>query len=322
MKNKILIAMALITGCFYSKEGSDSENRRNMNSSIFKSAYEGNAKEVEGYLDRGVNIDSKENGNTALHYAAQNGHKEVVKLLLLRNANSFLYNNEGRSSYDIAKNKETKEIIKKYSLNEEGQSIIEEAVIKYSHKSNELEIIKKIIAEGAVFNIGSRPELEIAAKSDYQDIVNLLLDSGADAKVGFPLAYAKSLNVIEALLDKGANINLPDAKVLSINGNIAKLLLEKGVNPNTQNSQGKTALMYAAESRDYKTAVAAIEALLEAGAKLSIKDEDGNTALHHFNLNNINTSIIENIKKALLKASDVEEAKKIKNNKGDLADIN
>src|SRR5215210_6360201 len=55
---------------------------------LFSAARRGDAKAVADLLDQGVDVNSKTAyGATALHFAADKGHVEVVRLLLQRKAN-------------------------------------------------------------------------------------------------------------------------------------------------------------------------------------------------------------------------------------------
>jgi ankyrin repeat protein len=56
------------------------------------------AAEIEGFIQQeGVNSADPENGNRAIHIAAQNGHLDLVKLLLARKADVNAQNNGGQT---------------------------------------------------------------------------------------------------------------------------------------------------------------------------------------------------------------------------------
>jgi ankyrin repeat protein len=67
-------------------------------------AYEGHVEVVENLLDQGADKDKADNdGNTALHLAAENGHFEVANVLLSWGAKLDLCNNQGQTPSDIAR---------------------------------------------------------------------------------------------------------------------------------------------------------------------------------------------------------------------------
>lgn len=52
------------------------------NKQFVQAARDGDLELVKNLLQKGVDVNSKIEGNTALHLASQNGHKEVVQILL------------------------------------------------------------------------------------------------------------------------------------------------------------------------------------------------------------------------------------------------
>lgn len=67
---------------------------------FLKAALTGNLPDVEKMLKEGINVDLQSpEGFTALSVAAQNGHQEVVKLLLNRKAAVDLANVQGGNTF-------------------------------------------------------------------------------------------------------------------------------------------------------------------------------------------------------------------------------
>jgi ankyrin repeat protein len=91
--------------------------------------------------------------------------------------------------------------------------------------------------------------------------------------------------IVECLLEAGASVNSQtdsgDTPVhLSIMDDYfeaASQMLNKDFNPNIQNCHGTTCLMLVV-NKDQEI----VQRLLDIGADPSIKDTEGNTALHHF----------------------------------------
>ncbi|MDX2074033.1 MAG: ankyrin repeat domain-containing protein [Alphaproteobacteria bacterium] len=63
-------------------------------------------------------------------------------------------------------------------------------------------------------------------------------------------------------------------------GDDVKLLLKQGANPNSANDQGLPLLFTAAARKDAE-AINVVQALLESGADVNVKDKDGQTALYY-----------------------------------------
>lgn len=52
-------------------------------------------------------------GNTALHYSVMNGHLDVTRMLLKRNADPLAHNIDGKGPLDVCNDKEIKRAIEK-----------------------------------------------------------------------------------------------------------------------------------------------------------------------------------------------------------------
>ena len=57
-------------------------NSNKMNEDLIKAAANGDIKEIKKLLESGLNVNVLLNGQSALHAAAQNGHLDIVKVLL------------------------------------------------------------------------------------------------------------------------------------------------------------------------------------------------------------------------------------------------
>lgn len=133
-------------------------------------------------------------------------------------------------------------------------------------------------------------------------IIQLLLEAGADPELDSiyfsdpPLIRAigiqirteienKPLKICQMLIDAGANVNQRNSTGETPlwwasgydNVEILKLLLDKGANVNAINSYVVTPLMRAAEYEMYDN----VQILLSHGACVTLKDEQGQTALDY-----------------------------------------
>lgn len=149
--------------------------------------------------------------------------------------------------------------------------------------------------------------LSYAAGNDETEIVRLLLENGADAKLTDPESRGSSLHrasmggsteSIEMLVAQGANVNgktdlgetpiygaiteyaiRDDNEEGPIEESAIECLLKHGANVNVQNSRGMTPLMWAAIKNEEPEAATVISRLLKQGADVQPQDEEGESAL-------------------------------------------
>lgn len=111
--------------------------------------------------------------------------------------------------------------------------------------------------------------------------------------------YQKRTEIAKLLINAGSNVNIKDEQkyqetplIFSITFDqyeVFKQLLDSGADPNLTANDGSTPIMYAAglgkasTSAKYqnKGMLEYVKALIKKGAKLDLKDSNGNTALHH-----------------------------------------
>ncbi|MBQ7593986.1 MAG: ankyrin repeat domain-containing protein [Synergistaceae bacterium] len=245
---------------------------------------------TEGQIRRGIVrgadfnfMDDK--GNTALYFAAMNNtHPEAVKLLIEQT---------NKLSSDVR------------------QKRLNEALI-YAAKSNpNPEVIKTLLEAGANTAYSHQDYVTTsltyatalfysAAKNPNLEVMKLLLDSENSIRrelimQGFILTgrgesllecalWNLNIEIPRFLIKSGANVQLRDTggRTLLMKGIIPggiapiKLLAEAGLDVNSQDNNGKTALMYAAE---YSEPFKRIQELIACGADVNIQDNNGRTAL-------------------------------------------
>ncbi|WP_127717486.1 ankyrin repeat domain-containing protein [Halobacteriovorax sp. HLS] len=143
---------------------------------------------------------------------------------------------------------------------EDGRTLLTRAAFE-----GKIEMIKYIIEElKAGVNIADKDQITPimeAVSTENEDIVNYLIDQGAD---------------IHATNKLGA-----DALTMALSGSsehIVSRLLSKGANPNHKwNKKSFSHLMLASRNGHQMS----VKLLLKAGAAVNDKDVDGNTALHY-----------------------------------------
>lgn len=241
------------------------------NNKLIDAAKSGSSADIEAALADGADINAKDVGNgiTALIWASQNGHIDVVKVLLDKGADINIKNSNGVTSLIMA------------------------------IQNSSMDIVKLLLDKGAEVNTvrpnDSVTPLIMALWKGNSDIIKLLLDKGADVNaklpsIGITAIFMATQNgyvdVVKLLIEKGADVNVKEINsgttplmAATIHGQpeVAKLLLESGADVNAKTTTtGQTALMIA--SQQGKTEIAKL--LLEKSADVNIKDDKNNgTAL-------------------------------------------
>jgi len=133
-----------------------------------------------------------------------------------------------------------------------------------------IEKVKFLLARGANVNGGSQPTIHAGIRSGHRDIVELLIQHGADinAKDKWGRGYTP--------LQRAAIRGRPE---------LVELLLEAGADISVKNDRGQTALHVSLDIRNsdypqYRQSKDAVELLLAKGADVNLKDKDGRTPLH------------------------------------------
>ena len=164
----------------------------------------------------------------------------------------------------------------------------EDVPLMQAVKSGDLAEVKKLIGTGADVNVklfnGFTP-LHMAASENQAEIANLLIEAGADVNTSMmngltPLSIAAErgyVDVIKALLANNAKVDYPPVAMAVTNGNLelVKLLLESGA-PVTIKSENGATLLHAAAFAG-KTDM--IEWLIEKGVDVNAVDSNGRTPL-------------------------------------------
>ena len=159
---------------------------------IHDAAWGGDLAGVQAELDKGTDVNAKDALGTPLHYAADLGHKEIVKLLIANDA-------------DVS------------AKTKWGQPPMQNAA-----PSGHKEIVELLIAKGADVNDaddGGWTPLHEAVDRGHKEIAELLIAEDADVNAKdedgiTPLLRALSgqKEIVELLITKGADVNAKDDK--------------------------------------------------------------------------------------------------------------
>lgn len=226
-------------------DGCDGEGR----TALRAAAWGGHEEIVLTLLDYGAQVDKADSkGRTPLIAAAYMGHHEAVEILLDHNANVDLADGDGRTALSVAALcVPTAAGVKGYG---EVASLLLERGADPGHRDHD----------------GMTPLL-LAAYEGHEDIVELLLEAGADVdETAGPDANAPSAAAVTPLLAAAA---MGHIKTVS-------RLLFWGAAVDAIDSEGRTALCLAAA----RGSVEVVRALLDRGLDENHKDDLGWTPLH------------------------------------------
>ena len=177
----------------------------------------GDLGKVKAFLERGIDINAKDTNNrTALHYAAEEGHKKIVELLLAHGADLNASTSYGRTAAELAMSRGHTEIVK--LLVSKGADI---SPLHLAIYLKDVAKARSLIESGADVNkrtpYGTNP-LQRAVDAGFKDIAELLVAKGAEVNAKdnwdwtalHSAAHNGSKDMVEFLIAKGANVDAKD----------------------------------------------------------------------------------------------------------------
>lgn len=245
---------------------------------LLDAAKTGKVKNIERLLKKEINInvtDTEGLKNTALIYAADLGHRDVVKTLVDAGADVNIRNEEG----------ETAIMKSAFAINFEP--------VNGNNYNNYNEIIDILFDKKAnleYMTSNKQTALMLAPSGLRSKLIRKIKDSRKNIKNYFgdyPLIYAASKNdiyLLRTLISEKVDINQQDENgdtalmVASYWGrlSIAKALIDGKAKLNITNKKGDSALKNAAYNKHYNIA----EALIKAKANLNVKIDNENILLY------------------------------------------
>lgn len=230
---------------------------------IYHVGGQGNEEKIKPYLDASGNINAQDKkGMTALHWAAINGHVDIVERLIQEDADLNIQNNEGKTALQFAA----------------GNGFVN--------------IVSDLVHAGAQVNTADKrgqTALHWAVWKNHLPVVKLLMHdarpniNAKDAMGVTPLLWANDPEIFNELIQNDADITAIDNAGRSIlhratNPEVIQLALEqKLINQDLRDNEGMTPLMYAVSIGN----IDVIPLLLQEGADVNLKDYiKGRSALH------------------------------------------
>lgn len=197
------------------KNGAEIDGIRESVPPLHIAAAEDQREIIEYLISQQVNINKKDPaGRTALMYAASEGHKYSVQILIESNADRSIIDSEGATARDYAEY-EKKYDIQNY-LKVDNRPNIHQATI-----DGLMEKVKRMVEEGMDINTRDdygRTPLHLAAANNHTIDMRVLIDLGAminaqDKRNRTPLMYAAAdgkRGAAVLLVSKLADVNIQD----------------------------------------------------------------------------------------------------------------
>ncbi|KAK7267029.1 hypothetical protein RIF29_19693 [Crotalaria pallida] len=232
--------------------------------------------------------DSKDqNGQTLLHLAVSQGRPDLVQLLLEFKPNVEALSRSGSTPLEAASSSGESliaELLLAHKANTERSGSFMFGPIHYAARNGHIEVLRLLLLKGAKVDSLSKDgntALHLAVEEHRRDCARLLLANGARTDIRNAGEGDTPLHIAASTGDD----------------NMVKLLLQKGANKDVRNRQGKTAYDVATENGHVrlfdalclgdklciavrKGEVRTIQKLLEIGAAINGRDQNGWTALH------------------------------------------
>ncbi|RSM18339.1 hypothetical protein CDV31_002858 [Fusarium ambrosium] len=267
--------------------------------SLMRASEAGHHAVVSFLLKEGARVESR-HSRQAMSLSLENGHVEIVRLLIEANADLYLDPGSLKKALNTASRKGF-EPMAKYLL--EGKADVCDpefyTALCMASKNGHLAIVKLLLERGVPLELDAtdwspQPALTEASRSGHEAIVRLLVQQGAnieapDAEGGTALAKASMYGyeaIVRFLVQQGANLEAPDAEGrtalsnASMNGRGAtvKFLVQQGANIESRDSKGLTPLHQAASGKHAFKSM--IKILIDNRADIYARDKKGSTPLH------------------------------------------
>uniref|UniRef100_A0A673K4S7 E3 ubiquitin-protein ligase MIB1 n=1 Tax=Sinocyclocheilus rhinocerous TaxID=307959 RepID=A0A673K4S7_9TELE len=281
----------------------ETQESGDINEELVKAAANGDLAKVEDILKRpDVDVNGQCAGHTAMQAASQNGHVDVLKLLLKHNVDLEAEDKDGdRAVHHASFGDEGSviEVLHRGGADLNARNKRRQTPLHIAVNKGHLQVVKTLLDFGCHPSLqdseGDTP-LHDAISKKRDDMLSVLLEAGADVTItnnnGFNALHHAALrgnpSAMRVLLSKLPRPWIVDEKkddgytalhlaALNNHVEVAELLVHQGnASLDIQNVNQQTALHLAVERQHTQI----VRLLVRAEAKLDVQDKDGDTPLH------------------------------------------
>jgi len=275
---------------------------------------EGNLETLELLLQHGANINTRDqDGRTPLALATMEGKTEVVRLLIRNGADVNTVNVRGNTPLIHSRSTEISQLLLEAGATATIEHLSNHAsvgnALHYAVRKKIFEVVELLLQHGANINArdqDGRTPLALAAILGKTEVVRLLIRNGADVNTvnvrgNTPLIHSRSTEISRLLLEAGATATIEHLSNHAELGNalhvavrrgtleIIELLLQHGANINARDQDGRTPLALATILG--KTEV--VRLLIRNEADVNTVNVRGNTPLIHSRCTEISRLLLE-----------------------------
>eukprot|EP00298_Acanthocystis_sp_HF-20_P001066 c11455_g1_i1.p1 GENE.c11455_g1_i1~~c11455_g1_i1.p1 ORF type:complete len:575 (-),score=157.01 c11455_g1_i1:14-1738(-) len=154
-----------------------------MDLRLWEAARDGKLDQIVSLIDGGANVNfhNSQSGNwTSLHFAANNNHLEIVKVLIARGADVHARHQYGSTPLVFAANNGHLEVVQELlraKSDADVQNSFGNTPLMSAVKTGKLEVVKELVKYGCnleLKNLSGKTALDWATEQNRQDIVNVL----------------------------------------------------------------------------------------------------------------------------------------------------